>query len=223
MHTQDLSTFTTYTDRTSNAVIQSNKYKIQAVDLCNNSGMETTPHQTMHLTINKGQGNGWNLIWDPYTGFTVSTYNVYRGTTKNNLLLIGTSSGSNSQYSDLNPPQGELFYQVEVISPNNCNPSKSYNSSKSNIVSSLQTSINTQYQHVFAKLYPIPAGDNIFIDVGEQQVKFELRNVIGEVVIQTQLIAGENQISLAELTSGIYFFVMTNDANQVQTGKLIVK
>jgi len=223
MHTQDLSTFTTYTDRTSNAVIQSNKYKIQVVDLCNNSGMETTPHQTMHLTINKGQGNGWNLIWDPYTGFTVSTYNVYRGTTKNNLLLIGTSSGSNSQYSDLNPPQGELFYQVEVISPNNCNPSKSYNSSKSNIVSSLQTSINTQYQHVFAKLYPIPAGDNIFIDVGEQQVKFELRNVIGEVVIQTQLIAGENQISLDELTSGIYFFVMTNDANQVQTGKLIVK
>lgn len=37
----------------------------------------------MHLTINQGMGNTWNLIWQPYQGFVVSSYNIYRGTTPN--------------------------------------------------------------------------------------------------------------------------------------------
>lgn len=224
-HTQDITAFTTYTDDESNADVQSNKYKIQVTDFCNYQGVETTPHQTMHLTINKGQGNTWNLIWNAYTGFIVGTYNIYRGTDKNNLQLIGTSSGSNTQYSDLNPPEGELYYQVEIISPNSCNPSKSYNNSRSNIVSSLKTSTNTIFNKAIARVYPIPTNDFLFVDIVStaKNIQFELRNILGELVLRKPLNKDENQISLNGMSAGIYFYQIMNDANQIQTGKVVLK
>gem|GEM_PF-6395672 len=67
-------------------------------------------------------GNTWNLIWEPYQGFVVSSYNIYRGTTPNQLQLIGTISGVNTQFTDLTPSAGYLYYQVEVVAPYACNP-----------------------------------------------------------------------------------------------------
>src|ERR1019366_4854249 len=104
-----------FVDVNSHPDVQSNKYKISIKDNCGLESDVSAPHQTMHLSINQGQGNIWNLIWDSYQGFTVSTYNIYRGTVPNNLQLIGSSSGSNAQYSDLNAPSG--FY---ILSSRSC-------------------------------------------------------------------------------------------------------
>ena len=117
--------YSTFVDNNSNPNINSNHYKISLIDDCDLETDKSLPHKTMHLTINKGMGNNWNLIWEPYDGFLVQTYNIYRGTTIDNLELLASVPASVKQYTDVSAPSGILYYQIEVICPNSCNPTKS--------------------------------------------------------------------------------------------------
>ena len=110
-----------YIDAASSPLIQSNKYKISLKDSCDFESDKSPPHKTIHLTINQGQSDSWNLIWEHYEGFEVPTYYIYRGTNSKNLQIIGSTSGSSSQYTDFTAPVGFVFYQIEVVCPTVCN------------------------------------------------------------------------------------------------------
>ena len=105
-----------FEDTSSKPDVQSNKYKISTLDMCGNETALSNQHKTMHLSINKGINTIWNLIWETYEGFPVSTYNIYRGPTKDNIKIIGSLSGSNTQFTDYTAPAGLVHYQIEAIS-----------------------------------------------------------------------------------------------------------
>lgn len=107
-----------FTDSASNAQVQSYKYKLSATDLSGVESEKSIAHKSLHLTINKGIGNNWNLIWQAYEGFTVQSYEIYRGTHPDSLVLIGTCSGSNTAFTDLNAPASTIYYQLAILSPN---------------------------------------------------------------------------------------------------------
>jgi PKD repeat protein/photosystem II stability/assembly factor-like uncharacterized protein len=126
-----------FVDTNSNPAIKAYSYKISIVDSCINESVLSDFHKTMHLTINQGTGSSWNLIWNHYLGFQVQTYRIWRLSSNNVWTKIDSVSGTNTSYTDLNPPAGSLYYQVEIISPNTCNPyiskaNTNYNSSRSN-------------------------------------------------------------------------------------------
>lgn len=75
----------------------------------------TTPHRPMHLMINKGTGDSWNLIWNRYEGRDIASYRILRGTSRESLQFVAEVAGSNSSYSDFDAPSGECFYAVEII------------------------------------------------------------------------------------------------------------
>ena len=208
-----------FTDNQSAANVKSNKYKMSILD---KSGLESpfsNPHKTMHLSINKGLDNTWNLIWEPYEGFTVSTYNIYRGTNLNNLNFIDATSASSSQYSDVSAPSGDVYYQMEVISPTLINPSKvsavnkiqeaensiqgSYNSSRSNIATNVISAINelgTESNNI--GIYPNPVKNDFRIDFNEGST-FEIINLMGQVVYNGNLIKN-TIVQTSNLYSGVY-------------------
>ncbi len=134
-----------YIDTSSFPLIQSNKYKISLKDSCSLESDLSSAHKTIHLTISQGSNNSWNLIWEPYEGFEVSTYYIYRGTNSRNLQLIGSTSGGSAQYTDFTAPVGFIFYQIEVVNPTVCNISDlkstqvSINTSRSNIATNSST------------------------------------------------------------------------------------
>lgn len=190
--------FSVFIDTLSNPTIKSNKYKMSVTDQCFITSDLSLPHKTMHLAINKGIGNTWNLIWEGYEGFVVSTYNVYRGTHPDSLVKIGGSSGSNTQYSDPFAPSGDVFYQVEVVSPNFCNPSKSYSSSLSNIATNKLIGVNGTEQSLFVEIFPNPSYEvfqfnssalihyvEIFNSQGEWISQIEFNNYSGKINIAT--------------------------------------
>lgn len=102
-----------YVDVTSNPQITSSRYRLT---LLTSYGAETTPStpaKGIHTMINKGVGNSWNLIWSQYEGATIESYRILRGTTPDNLTMIGEVSGNATSYSDANAPQGMLYYALE--------------------------------------------------------------------------------------------------------------
>ena len=104
---------TSFTDSTADPTARAYRYKICAVDECGGMSPVSTPHRTMHLTINKGIGNAWNLIWSPYEGLPIRSYRIYRGTTMQNMVVIGEVPGNQNSYTDNgNPYNAGFFYKI---------------------------------------------------------------------------------------------------------------
>jgi photosystem II stability/assembly factor-like uncharacterized protein len=201
--------------------VQSNRYKISIKDDCELESVASEPHQTMHLSINQGIGNTWNLIWDSYEGFIVSTYNIFRGTSPDTLELIGTSSGNSSQYSDLTPPTGYVYYQVEVVSPNSCNPTRAYNSSRSNIASNnVNSVIDNNNEEALISIYPNPTQNEIHIASSNpdllKQSLIGVFNIQGEQVMNYQYQHTDIvKLDVSEFANGVYIIKMKTKNNVV--------
>ncbi len=131
-----------FVDQNSNPAIKAYKYKIAAVDTCGGVTLMGDYHKTIHLTINAGLNGSWNLIWDGYYGFAFNTYRIYRGTNVNNMNLLTQLSSSANSYTDLNPPSGTVFYQIEVMKPTGCYPDTTYSKVNTNYNSSRSNTAN---------------------------------------------------------------------------------
>jgi photosystem II stability/assembly factor-like uncharacterized protein len=200
-----------FVDGNSYPDVQSNKYKISIFDDCTLESAQSDYHKTMHLTINQGtSSNIWNLIWEPYEGFTVSSYNIYRGTSPDTLHQIGTVLGGSTTYTD-NAPAGYVYYQMEVISPNYCNPTRLYNSSRSNIATNNPNGITVidNAADLFS-IYPNPANDKIEISVS-QKSQIEIMNAGGQVLKSMKINNNHASIDISYLANGVYIVKVKND------------
>ncbi len=125
-----------YEDLTSDPDVRAYRYKISAVDTCGGESSLSPFHKTTHLTINRGIGNSWNLIWSHYEGFEFPSYKLYRGTTPETMELIETMPSNLNSYTDGDNVNGALFYQIEVVMEHSCTEYRDvvYTGAKSNIV-----------------------------------------------------------------------------------------
>lgn len=125
-----------YEDITADPSVRAYRYKVTAMDVCQGETPMSELHKSVHLTINRGIGNTWNLIWSHYEGVEFSSYRLYRGTTNNNMELIATLPSTLTSYTDFENLDGALFYQIEVVMNSSCllHRDTTYTGSRSNIV-----------------------------------------------------------------------------------------
>lgn len=204
-----------FVDLNSNAQIQSNKYKIGVQDKCGYYTEKSSEHKTTHLTINKGIDKSWNLIWEQYTGKTVANYKIYRGTNLENLTEIGSTSGSNTTYTDLSAPSGPLYYVIEVNFTNACTALKStqYGSSRSNIIntSTLITTIKDTNSNI-VNIYPNPAKETLNIEgVNYQTASLIIMNLQGKEVINQPL--NSAIVDISNLPNNVYLIKIIDGKN----------
>ena len=102
-------------DTESDARQHSYRYRMTSVDSCGVESEQSPIHRTMHLTINQGVGNSWNLVWTEYQGTTYSTYRIFRGTSYDNMQMIGEIPSDNTTFTDNNAPEGYVYYQIVVL------------------------------------------------------------------------------------------------------------
>ena len=220
-----------FVDNQSAPNVKSSKYKLSIVD---RNGLESplsNAHKTMHLSINKGQNNTWNLIWEPYEGFIVSTYNIYRGTSPLTLGFVDAVSGSSTQFSDLDAPAGDTYYQLEVISPTIVSPTKitslqkskaaenstlvTYSSSRSNIATNVVAGLFDSKQNYNIQVYPNPVNDCLKIEfVGGST--FEILNIMGQVVYKGDL-TKNNSVETSGFSAGTYLIKIKSANSYVYT------
>jgi hypothetical protein len=195
-------------DPVSNPAVQAYRYKITALDTC---GVETPLsdfHKTIHLTINQGVGGAWNLIWSHYEGISFGSYNIYRGTSSSNMTLLTTIQSNLNSYSDLTPPTGNVYYQVEIVNQNTCTPTKStnYSSSKSNIVTNNQGSINELTREVM-RIYPNPTNSKLTIEISNGLIgkEYSITDFSGRELRRSIFNSVQEKIELNSLSNGVYF------------------
>ena len=101
-----------YTDLYSNPQVASARYCISVT--CD-GGIESvlgTPHKGVHVMMNRGAGNSWNILWNQYEGAEIGTYRILRGTSPQNLSVIAEVAGGTTSYTDVNAPAGTLYYAL---------------------------------------------------------------------------------------------------------------
>jgi hypothetical protein len=209
-----------FIDFNSNIAVQPYRYRISVFDSCGVVSAQSNYHQSIHLTINQGVGNSWNLIWTKYEGIQVPTYNIYRGSSAGNLTLISTVSGNINTFTDINPPVSQSFYQIEVLLPYTCDPvnpqraPSTFNSILSNIANSPLTSIEfIENNLIEVKLYPNPTTGNAFIEFEQivDNVQIKIFNYLAHLqrTIELEFV---NRIELElPLEQNLFFVEITTD------------
>jgi hypothetical protein len=223
-----------FIDTLSNPNQNSNRYKITLKDKCGFETSSSDPHKTVHLSINQGMSNSWNLIWEPYTGFTVSTYNIYRGTTLNNLALFSSISGNTYQFSDYNPPLGYVYYQIEVVPPasqlnapfigEKVMAVTNFTTSRSNIATNNITGISDLYSdNNYFSVYPNPAKDEVLVSIeSNNQSTIKIYNLVGSLIKTESANGSSTHINLSDIPNNLYI-IEVSSGNKIGRQKFVIQ
>ena len=222
-------------DTLSQPKVMSNAYKISLLDHCGIETALSNLHKTMHLAINKGINNSWNLIWEPYVGFEVATYYIYRGTAENQLSLISSLSGANTQFSDFTVPSGDVFYQIEAVKSGGASGIKGANGKVRNQTFTSRSNIAAYHANVGLntlvdissniELLPNPAHNYLEVKTkvfNGTPLTLTIYSLQGVALNKAYIINSKQQIDISGLTPGMYMVVL-EDSQTRGSKKLVVK
>jgi hypothetical protein len=205
-----------FLDQNSNPAVQAYRYKLTVLDTCGTETLLSDFHKTIHLTINAGVGGAWNLIWSHYEGLTFGSYNIYRGTNPTNISLLTTIQSNLNSYTDLTPPVGPVYYQIEIVNPNSCDPAKvvNYDVSKSNIVNNGVNGINA-LANTSVLVYPNPTSKDVTLEITSELLgkDYCLTDNTGRIILSSQFRALKETINLEQIATGVYFIKIDDNAN----------
>ena len=238
VHSIPANTTNTWVDTESNAKMRSYRYKIDYNANGHISTNLSSAHKTMHLTINAGINNSWNLIWTAYEGTEYATYNIYRSTgeTIGEMQHIGTMPAGNTSFSDFSAPPGYVYYMVEIMLNETCKIGKAGSSIKSNIATNKPLAVETQCI-ASLQIYPNPTTGQLTISFAElapsgaavDNVQLTINNVEifdvygrkvwakfpSNVLEGWQPQADGVVINISHLQTGLYFVKIQTEAGNV--------
>lgn len=201
-----------YIDEESNPSQNSSRYKLLVIDTCGYQSELSDFHKTMHLTISSGIGGTWNLIWDKYEGFDYPSFEIYRGTSTNSLTKIAEIASNSFTYTDLSPPEDVAYYQILAINPNPCgldekkNSKENFSNTRSNIVSSQESSIRNDILSNNINIFPNPINDffQIQSDYSTLIQSIIITSLDGKVLFTEELFKQNSLIDISDFATGIY-------------------
>ena len=188
-------------------------------------------HQTIHLSINKGVGNSWNLAWTDYIGFDINTYTIYRKTDTSEFVLIGSISASFNSYTDFDAPETDVYYVVEAENPNVCGgllKAGGIYVTRSNMVTNSSLGISDRELDLFQTIYPNPASKFVTIEPHRGvygKAVLMLTDISGKIVYREEYSAIHSQdritLDVSGLENGIYLLSMRSSASS-SSAKVVV-
>ncbi len=85
-------------------------------------------------------------------------------------------------------------------------------------------SVNEVTQNNTIRIYPNPVKDKLTIDYNHDLEKGEIMiyDVLGQIVLKENILRNK-QINLGQFKSGLYTYIIRNDSQHIQNGKLIIE
>jgi hypothetical protein len=218
-HSEDL---TYFIDTASLPEQNASSYKISLVDTNGYESPLSRYHKTIHLTMNIGIGGVCNLNWDNYVGFSYKTFHVYRGSSLNNLQIIADLPINLFSYTDLNPPQGNLYYVIGITKTPGCNignlksTAEYYTSTHSNFICLGTTNLKDNISDEYINIFPDAANNVLNVILKDKSGVYEISILSSEgKEILKQKVFNDTQIDISELQPGIYFIKIDSNKKQV--------
>ncbi len=203
-----------FIDKNSNASIKPESYRLIYKDTTalfpgfkfspsNSSAM----HKTMHLAINKGTGNDWNLIWSSYVGFPVVSYDIYRRFGSGSWSKIGSVSGNVNSYTDLNVSGSNVAYKISVVSPDACDPNAWARLSSESNIADQNFSRDVKSEQEDLSIQPNPAEHNLIL-VSNSRAGFikyyHIKDLTGRLMATNAVNNIQTNIDVSNLKQGTY-------------------
>ncbi len=249
----DYESMSEFIDLAANPFVRSWKYKISQVDLCGNESPLSDYHKTMHLTINQGMGNSYNLIWDDYEGYSYSTFYIHRHTNATGWVIIDSLPNTLHSFTDIPTSNGGLKYIISMHVPSACFPTSlskvvggPYGSSFSNMEDNTYIDVSvkiTENDKMICYPNPMSQFTKILIpnwesdNINSKSI-LSLKDLMGKTVATYKLseisnivnLNGHNGLQITiqrnSLTKGLYFIELQTTHNAVDKtyrSKLIVE
>jgi len=198
------------------------KYKISAIDTCNNESVKSYYHKTINLIISgfgSTMGLNWSFYEDESGAFTPQWYYIYRGTQPYNMQIIDSISGSFNSYNDLNI-NDVYYYIIGIKKTDACDISK-YNESmsfsnktdNSNLINNI--TLNNNNNEI--KVYPNPSNGIISITY-TNDCSIKIIDLTGKIVLQQ--LNNDRLIDISSLSAGTYIIEL-KDKNRVVRARVI--
>jgi hypothetical protein len=201
--------FSSWVDTSANPIIMAQKYEMSVSDSSGNESVKSPYHKTVHLEVSPGI-QGFNLIWNPYEGFTFLTYRIYRKLNNGSWQLIDSVASDQISYTDPYITSGLMTYYIEVLRYAPCNPSiKSgiYESVVSNTMTSAPLGID-QVNTNGILLYPNPARDklNLLLPAsGNISTNIYIYAMDGQKYPGKLITQARTELDISSLPAGMYF------------------
>ena len=187
----------TFTDTASQPSRFADRYALVTLDTCDGQSALCDAHQPVHLQISQGLPGNYNLSWSPYIGFGYSTYNIYKGKSVDQMVLIDELASSKTQYTDTS--SGLSYYRVTVKKDVPCilsdqkSSGSEYNEAGSNVVNTLATEIISTGIPMPFRVYPNPFDDKMVVEMETtvpQRITVEIYTILGVKIYEyTQEVA----------------------------------
>ncbi|MEI6853331.1 MAG: T9SS type A sorting domain-containing protein, partial [Bacteroidota bacterium] len=218
---------TIFTDTTSDASIQSERYKISLLDSCGIISDLSEANATIFLSVNYFTGTQSKISWNYNGSNQVAGYRVYRGTSLGNLSFLANVYANYYQYYDYSPPSDHLYYMVEAVLNDTCNPlinpPQSFSSSFSNIVNAYYIGLDENNLDLGIRIYPNPAKETLTLELTSTlnaPTKFEVCDLLGRKMMEQNIANLKTQIDVSSLAKGMYLLKL-KCGNKIQTKRFV--
>lgn len=211
LNTVPVGDFSVYVDSFSVPEEVAHSYRISYSDTCGLESEFSPIHSTIHLSANVGTSGQNNLIWSPYSGFAFLTYNILRGVDPDTLHPFQEVSSNMTSFSDLDPPGGNVYYQIVVSRDGLCQPAKKsgtdYSITKSNIIEFMVIGTGPNFNDGSLDIFPNPAREYVkisFTGYPYKEAFISVCNLTGKQITSYQLENNVITIPTNDLGDGIY-------------------
>jgi hypothetical protein len=138
-------------------------------------------------------------------------YNIYRGTTLDNIEFIGSTT-EKSYFDEVE--KGTYYYQVKAVYEDNgqeceSEAARAYENNEQDYVMVEVTSVEENGVNGLM-IYPNPTNGNLNIQV-EAMKRITIANALGQVVYDQEVDSDSEVIDMAQYQTGVYMVRITTD------------
>jgi len=200
---------------------------METADSCGNLYPGAT-HETMHLsTAEDSVTHDILLNWNPYTGFSYSTYYIYRGASLTTMLLYDSVPASLTTYTDVSHTAYPMYYAVAIVPPVACHPSRAMDVTYSNVSSLLFVTGITENAFTSLVISPNPASDELNFSTESNHfssIQFEIYDVTGRKLMgQLYKNTSQAKIDISNLANGYYVVRFVTDKGATQRTIIVAR